>query len=134
LIGLDTSVLVRYFTQDDAVQGPAARRFLQETLTAERRGHVSLVTLAELAWVLRSRYRARRDEIIDAVEALIAAPNMRVQDENAVWVAIDECQRSNVGLADALIAAVDNLHGCTHTVTFDDKATRNAGMKRLATP
>jgi predicted nucleic-acid-binding protein len=131
LIGIDTSVLVRHFTQDDAMQAAIAGRFLLRGLSSERPGHVSLIVLAELSWVLRSRYKAARDEIITVIESLLAAPNLRVQDENAVWAALDECEGSKIGVADALIAAVDRLHGCSHTVTFDAKASKINGMSLL---
>jgi predicted nucleic-acid-binding protein len=131
LIGIDTSVLVRHFTQDDAEQAAIAGRFLLRELSNDRPGHVSLVALAEMSWVLRSRYKTARDEIITIIESLLAAPNLRVQDENAVWAALDECESSKVGVADALIAAVDRLHGCSHTVSFDSKACRISGMTLL---
>ena len=35
MISLDTSVLVRYVTQDDATQSPLANRLIQKTLSAE---------------------------------------------------------------------------------------------------
>lgn len=131
MIGIDSSVLVRHFAQDDAAQASIAGRFLLRELSNERPGHVSLVALAEMSWVLRSRYKTARDEIITIIESLLTAPNLCVQDENAVWAALDECDNSKVGVADALIAAVDQLHGCSHTVTFDVKASRIGGMTLL---
>jgi predicted nucleic-acid-binding protein len=132
LIGIDTSVLVRYFAQDDAHQFSIARRLLQRELSEDAPGHVSLVALAEMAWVLRSRYRSTRDELITIVESLLCAPNIRMQDEAAVWLALDDCERAGVGVADALIAAVDQHHGCSHTATFDHKAMRITSMKLLS--
>ncbi len=124
MIGLDTNVLVRYFTYDDAAQSAVARKLIDKQLSRLVKGHVSLVTLAELTWLLRSRYKAKQVEILTLVETLLAAPHIDVQDENAVWVALDDCSQPGVGFADALIAACNQLHGCTHTVTFDVKASR----------
>jgi predicted nucleic-acid-binding protein len=131
LIGLDTGVLVRYFARDDRVQSARATRLLHDELSAGQPGFVSLVTLAETAWVLRSRYKATRDEVVTAVEALLTAPNVVLQDEDAVWLALDDCQAAGVGVADALIAAIGRHHGCTHSVTFDAQALRIPDMHRL---
>lgn len=131
MIGVDTNVLVRYFTEDDAAQTPLAVRFIEGTLGAENKGHVSLVTLAELVWVLRSRFAAQVAEISTAVMHLLSDARFAVQDESAAWLALDLYQQDGVDLSDALIAAVNRLHGCTHTVTFDDKATRIPDMKLL---
>lgn len=64
MIGLDTNVLVRYFTHDDPRQTPIALRLVDEQLDRHRPGHVCIATLAELVWVLRSGYGAER-EVID---------------------------------------------------------------------
>ena len=131
MIGIDTSVLVRFFAQDDAGQSSIARRLLLRELSDDLPGHVSLVALAEMSWVLRSRYKTARDEILTIIESLLCAPNIRVQDEDAVWAALDDCEGAGVGVADALIAAVDRHHGCSHTLTFDPKAARILGMNLL---
>lgn len=132
MIGIDTNILVRYFAEDDPGQAAVARRLLHRGLSAERPGFISLLTLAELAWVLRSRYGASRDEVIGAIEVLMTSPHMTVQDEDAVWLALDHCDKPGVGVSDALIAALGQQHGCSHTLTFDRKAARIDGMK-LAT-
>ena len=129
MIGIDTNILVRYFTDDDAEQATAARVLLQRKLTLDQPGFVSLVTLAELAWVLRTSYSASRDEVISAIETLMTAPQLKIQDEDAVWLALDHCDEPGVGVADALIAAIGERHGCTHTLTFDRKAARIQGMQ-----
>lgn len=132
MIGIDTNVLVRFFVQDDPAQGAVARRFILTDLTPANPGHVSLVALAEMAWVLRSRYRVPREEVMSAIEALLVAANVRVQDADAVWLALDEIQQTRADVSDALISAVDCLHGCSHTVTFDDRATRIPAMRLLS--
>jgi predicted nucleic-acid-binding protein len=48
VIGLDTNVIVRYLAQDDLRQAAAATRLIEGALTAEARGFVSIVTLAEV--------------------------------------------------------------------------------------
>ena len=64
MIGLDTNILVRYFTHDDPRQTPLARRLIDEQLDHRHPGHVSIVTLAELVWVLRSSYGASKGTVI----------------------------------------------------------------------
>ena len=131
MIGIDTNVLVRYFTQDDPVQGPLAQRFVLHTLSPENRGHVSLVCLAELVWVLNSRYRVSIEVIVDAISKLLVDARFLVQDARAVWAALDAYQQGLAEFADALIAALDRQHGCLHTVTFDQRAARLPGMVLL---
>ncbi len=130
MIGIDTNVLLRYLTQDDARQSPLATRFV-ERLSDQYPGHVSLVTLAEMVWVLESRFRATSAEVAETVTELLSDPRFSVQEDHAVWLALEAVERSNVDLPDALIAYLNSEQGCSHTVTFDQRATRVAGMVLL---
>jgi len=132
LIGIDTNVLLRYLTQDDPGQSAAATRFIERTLGSRRRGHVSLVTLAELNWVLRTRYGVDREAMSEALLRIMADGRLMIQDAAAAWIALDAFRTPGVDFADALISAVDQAHGCTHSVTFDRGAARVAGMRLLA--
>ncbi len=132
MIGIDTNVLIRYLVQDDPRQSAAATRFVERTLGPDRRGHVSLITLAELTWVLRTRYQVGREAMSDALLRILADARLSIQDGAAAWMALDAYRTPGVDFADALIAAVDHLHGCSHSVTFDRQAARLEGMRLLA--
>lgn len=131
MIGLDTNVLVRYLTHDDPAQTAMARRLINHTLNELELGHVSVVTLVELIWVLRSSYEVQRDELQAFVLQLLTDARLLIQHAEAVWAAVDLFKRHNVDFTDALIAALDRQQGCTHTVTFDRKATRVPGVVLL---
>ena len=131
MIGVDSNVLVRYFAQDDEVQAAAAREFFERRAGADERVRVGLVVLAELAWVLQSRYAATRSELADVVDALLTDPRLELQDEAAVSVAAHDFATSTADFADLLIAAVNTLHGCRTTMTFDQRAAGLAGMDML---
>lgn len=130
MIGIDTDVLLRYLTQDDARQSAGAARFIK-SLRPDAQGHIALITVAELIWVLKSRYRASAAEVSFTVLQWLSDDRFVVQDPQSLWLALDEAERSNVDLADALIAFVNLQQGCSHTVTFDRKALRIPGMALL---
>jgi predicted nucleic-acid-binding protein len=54
MIGLDTNVLLRYLVQDDPVQSPRATEIITRRLSEEEPGFVSLVTILEVVWVLKT--------------------------------------------------------------------------------
>lgn len=130
MIGIDTSVLLHYLTQDDARQWAVASRFVK-SLRPDAQGHIALITVAELVWVLKSRYRASAAELSFTALQLLSDDRFVVQDRPSLWLALDEVERSNVDLADALIAFVNLQQGCSHTATFDRKALRIPGMALL---
>jgi predicted nucleic-acid-binding protein len=131
MLGLDTNILVRYFAQDDARQSAVATRFIEHTLSPDRPGHVSLVTLAEFSWVMRSVYRNTVVDISQALLLLLDDRRFVVQQAGAAWAALDVYRSEGVDFADALIAALDRAEGCSATVTFDRNAARISGVTLL---
>ncbi len=132
MIALDTNVFVRYLTDDDARPSPAATRFIEESLSPERPGCVGLVTLAELAWALKSRHRASASEVMVVIEELASDARFSLQDSHAVWLALDMAESAGADLPDAMLAALASVNGCTNGVVFDKSAARLPGMRALA--
>lgn len=69
MIGLGTNVLPRYLVQDDPVQSPRATEIIPRRLTEEEPGFVSLVTILEVVWVLKSLYKRSREEIANDIRS-----------------------------------------------------------------
>jgi len=128
MLGIDTNVLVRYFAQDDPLQSPVANGFIENSLSPNHPGHVSLVTLAEFNWVMHSVYRNPVVDISQALLLLLDDKRFVVQEASAAWAALDAYRSEGVDFADALIAALDRAAGCTTNVTFDRNAARSAGV------
>ena len=76
MIGLDTNVLLRYLVQDDPVQSPRATEIITRRLTEEEPGFVSLVTILEAVWSLKSLYKRSRHEVANDIEMLLAAGSL----------------------------------------------------------
>ena len=118
---LDTSILIRYLVQDDPVQSPRANKIV-EKLTEQSPGFVTVVVIAEMAWVLRSRYKATPSEIADAVERILSIASLKVQNEQQVYEAVVATRSGHGTLADALICSLGKSAGCTSTLTFDNRS------------
>jgi len=124
MIGLDTNVLLRYLAQDDPVQSPRATQIITNRLTEEEPGFVSLVTILEVVWVLKSLYRRSRAEIANDIEMILAADTLKVQNEQQVYHAMVALRNGTGTFEDALIGALGIWRGCSATLTFDEKAAQ----------
>ena len=71
MIGLDTNVLVRYLTRDDAIQSRQATEIMERRLTEGSPGFISVVTMVATVWVLDGVYGLSNYEIAAAVEQLV---------------------------------------------------------------
>lgn len=130
MFALDTNVLVRYIAQDDRRQAALAVRFIENELSAESRGYVSLVALLETVWVMESRYEADRPTVAGILNDLLDTACLEVQDAESVRDATAHYRDGGVDLHDALIASLAGKRGA-QVVTFDKKAARKLGMTVL---
>lgn len=118
---VDTNVLVRAVVEDDRKQAAAAARLLRGAdLIA-----VSLPCLCELVWVLGRVYGFGREEIVEAIEALLRAANVVVNRPAAdAGLAI---LRAGGDFADGVIAWEGRWLGGETFVSFDKQAMAKIG-------
>lgn len=123
---VDTNVLVRLITRDNAKQVAAAEAFVAGG------AWVPQLALAEATWVLASLYDLAPDAIATAVEMLLNHQQLTVQDADAVVAAVERYRRRPaVGFSDCLILEAARKAGHIPLGTFDRDLARLDGVERL---
>lgn len=132
MIGLDTNVLVRYLVRDNEAQFQVACRVIDGA--AEGEGvSISLPVLLECEWVLRSRYKFKKDKLVALFDALLSKTDIGFDDEMVVEAALKGWKDSAADFADCLIVAAYLKAGCASVATFDRKAGALPGTILLRT-
>ncbi len=131
MIGLDTNILVRYIAQDDAIQSPRATQLIEQLSNGEP-GFIALVSIVELVWVMQGCYAANKAETIAVLDQFLKVRTLCVENADVVFNALRSYERSNADFADCLIERSAHRAKCTHTMTFDEKAAKTAGMQLLS--
>src|ERR1035437_677668 len=106
MTGLDTNILVRYFTQDDPIQSKKANEIIERRLTEDEPGFVSVVTIVETVWVLSRVYDLSNLEIAAAVEGMLQSDTLVIQNEQEVFTAVAALKAGRGSFADALVSAL----------------------------
>ena len=123
---VDTNVLVRLVTRDDARQVGAAEEFV------ERGAWVSHLVLAEATWVLTSVYERAPADIATAVDMLLNHEHLTLQDPEAVAAAVEDFRdRPALGFSDCLVLAIARKAGHLPLGTFDRSLAKLTGTHRL---
>lgn len=123
---VDTNILVRLVTRDDSKQVAAAETFVAKG------AWVSLLVLAETAWVLDSVYGLPPGEIATFVEMLLGHEQLTVQDPDVVVAALAHYQaRPSNGLPDCLVLEIARKAGHLPLGTFDKNLSKLEGTERL---
>ncbi len=102
MIGIDTNILVRFFTNDDKAQAQYAAKLIENNVI-----FISKTVLLETEWVLRYSYELSPAVIYKAFENLLGLPRITVEDPACI---IKAMQWFNHGLdfADAIHLASSN--------------------------
>ena len=131
MIGLDTNIIVRYITQDDAKQALKATKVVENELSASNPGFITLITLVEITWVLESCYDQNKQNILDILEGLLTTKQLIVERGDVAYLAVKRCRASSkADFSDAVITILSEQEGCSEILTFDKKA-KSVGMKLL---
>lgn len=111
MLAVDTNVLVRFLTRDDAAQFARA-----DALIRDEDVYVAATVLLETEWVLRSAYGYRRTRVAEALRDFVSLPRVMVEDPAAAADALD-WTIAGMDFADALHLA--RTRHCEAFVTFD---------------
>jgi predicted nucleic-acid-binding protein len=124
---VDTNVLVRLMTRDDAKQVTLAEAFVANGAWA------SHLAIAEASWVLASVYDRRPDAIATAIDMLLSHEHLTVQDMEVVASAVAQFrQRPRVGFSDCLMVEVARKAGHLPLGTFDRDLGKVDGAQQLS--
>lgn len=123
---VDTNVLVRLLTRDDAQQVSAAETFV------EKGAWVPHLALAEATGVLNTVYDRKPEEIATAVEMLLDHQHLTVQDAEVVASAVEQFRKKPaLGFSDCLVLEIARKAGHLPLGTFDRGLAKLEGVERL---
>jgi len=114
VLAVDTNVIVRYLTRDDAEQFAKA-----SALISGEDVYVCTTVLLETEWVLR------RERVIAALGAFAGLPRVTLEDPASIAKALDWTRRG-MDFADALHLA--KAQGCEAFVSFDQRLAAAANV------
>ena len=129
MITADTKVWARALLNDDRAQTRKARSALAQARSRDGI-FIPVIVLAELSWVLRSRWERKR--VLDALDGLLRARGVTVESAGMARKALDAARAGAAGFADHLIAEVSFEAGVREVITFDRAFGERPRVRRLS--
>ena len=118
MIAVDTNILVRLLTKDDLSQAKRAAKVMESDDI-----FIPKTVILETEWVLRHAYGIDNGAIMKGFQKMMGLPNVRVEDQQAVFQAIS-WHESGLDFADALHLAASMK--ADKFVTFDNAFIKKA--------
>jgi predicted nucleic-acid-binding protein len=123
---VDTNVLVRLITRDDARQAASAEAFIGKG------AWVSVLALTEAMWVLEAVYKRSAADLATAIEMLLNHKDLTLQDSGVVALALDLFRaRPSLGFSDCLMLQLARKAGHLPLGTFDRGLAKVEGAQKL---
>lgn len=120
MIGLDTNILIRFFTRDDEAQYQKVMLLLSQVGSF----FVPDVVSVETGWVLKRVHKWSPLAILEGLNDLTKIKNLFFEDEKRVFAALN-AMATGADLADELIVRFCQTKGCDSLATFDRGVVRN---------
>jgi predicted nucleic-acid-binding protein len=128
---LDTNVLVRFVTNDDAGQAEKVELLLAECHRSREHLFISTPVVCELVWVLKNGLRQTKTEIVKVIDKLLEDDLFQLEHDSLVLRALDRYKHGKADFADYLIGEVGWRAGCRDAVTFDKALKGSSGFTIL---
>jgi len=132
MIGLDTNVLVRYLTQDDAAQARRANALVAGAVGKGERCFLAAVVLCELVWVLRGAYGLEKLAVVAVLERMLSTVQFEIEEKDIVRRALEDYRSGRGDFADYMIGERNLDAGCVETATFDRRLRGNRMFRVLS--
>ncbi len=128
---LDTNVLVRLLTGDDARQSGLAQSLVTSNTDQDDLFFVPLTVTLELEWVLRACYGLEKTLVIGTLVRLLETRQLEFQDEASVERALFLYRSQKADFAECLHLGCAITHDRVPLLTFDRRAANLGGAELL---
>ena len=129
MLGLDTNVIARLVLADDAVQTEQARAAIAQAQAEDETIVLALATVLELEWVLRSRAKLDKTQVLLIFKKLLETQDLQIENEQALEQAIYVYENGPADFPECLFWSQYQRMGCRAMLTFDAKAARLGGVE-----
>lgn len=128
---LDTNVLLRYLTGDDAPKAQRALDLLRRVERGEERIETSALVVFETIFTLQHQYSVSRAQIRDMMSDIISLRGLTLAGKAGFRRALDLYASSNLSFADAYNVTYIEQRALAEIYSWDTDFDRVAGIGRV---
>lgn len=119
----DTNIFLRLILNDIPKQADEVEKLLEKAKKGSVKILVPQIIIFEIEYALSKYYKFPKVEIIDKLEAILAAPYFSVQDGNIFRMSLKMYKEKNLGLVDCFLMAKSDIEEIS-IFTFDKDLSR----------
>ena len=118
---IDTNIFLRVLIPEDKHSFLECKNVITAIETGSIEAITTSITLAELAWTLKSHYKLTKVEIVSALKSTRGTSNLIIDDSYDNSLAIELFEKHNVKFIDCLLASIPEVQNKAWTIISYDK-------------
>jgi predicted nucleic-acid-binding protein len=118
---IDTNIFLRILIPENEKSFLECTSLIKEVKNGSVKAMITNVTLAELAWTLKSYYKIKKDKIVIALKSILDINGLVVIDKLNSTNAVELYEKYNVKFIDCLLASIIEIQNKTWTIISYDK-------------
>jgi len=128
---VDTNILLRFLTNDDAVKANRVLLLLKRVEEGKEKIITSPLVIFELIFTLDKFYKVSRDDIAETVSAIIGLEGFAVEFKTVFISALKLFADKNISFADAFNASVMKSKNIAEIYSYDTNFDKIDKIKRI---
>jgi len=126
---LETSIFIRYFTEDDPRKFQDCVRLLEIIEKGKLRPYTSNIVVFEILFVLTRIYQFSKKDVIEAIKKILTLRNLALIEKTNTKRAIKLFEKYSIKFPDCLIAT--QIPQGVKIVTYDDDFKKIDGLTSI---
>ena len=126
---LETSIFIRYFTEDDPRKFQDCVRLLEIIEKGKLRPYTSNIVVFEILFVLTGIYQFSKKDVIEAIKKILTLRNLALIEKTNTKRAIKLFEKYSIKFPDCLIAT--QIPEGVKIVTYDDDFKKIDGLTSI---
>ena len=131
MIALDTNILARFITCDDATQAKLSKKLILSYQGQVQSIYINNIVLCELCWLLKSGYKYNKQQICDVLHMLLEIEEFAFSNSELILEATLLYKNKPGDFSDYLIYVINRSKGYQDTYSFDQEMITSNIFKGL---
>lgn len=128
---LDTNVILRHLTGEDARQAARCEALFERADRGREVLYTTVLVIAEIIWVLGARHGHPKARIVDGIRRMLNTRNIVIEDREALLLALQLFEQHPIDFIDAYNGAVMQARGLEVIYSYDKDFDLIPGIQRL---
>lgn len=128
---LDTNIILRYLTLDNAPKAKKCESLFQRVSLGKEALFTSTLVIAEVVWVLEKAYQLSKAEITGLIQKILNTPHIECDEKDVLMAAAGLYSLKNIDFIDAYNVIVMEARKIEAVYSYDTHFDRIPSLKRV---